>query len=313
MLFALAPLLLSACSQTFEPSNNAAQNPVTKATQNLLLKKGMRLSAPIFIRIYKKESELEIWKQKDDGLYYPFKSYPICNWSGKLGPKLKQGDKQAPEGFYRVSRGQMNPNSKFHLSFNLGYPNQFDRSLNRTGAHLMVHGDCKSSGCYAMTDALVEEIYALAREAFDGGQKSFEVHAYPFRMTTKNMEQYRNSRWIKFWRVLKKGYDEFEMTRIPPVIRVCERRYHVNPHFANINLQIDPSGPCPGKPGFRPLRKTPALTIAGQEKRKDPIEEVLRDTADDKATRDKGFDQLSLPDDLFSDDIGGNSLRNGVY
>ncbi len=168
-----AAFFLSACSQTFEPTSNAAKNPIPKATQELLIKKGMRISAPIFIRIYKKESELEIWKQKDDGLFYPFKSYPICNWSGKLGPKLKQGDKQAPEGFYRVSRGQMNPNSKFHLSFNLGYPNQYDRSLNRTGANLMVHGDCKSAGCYAMTDALVEEIYALAREAFDGGPKIF--------------------------------------------------------------------------------------------------------------------------------------------
>ena len=313
MLLALAPLFLSGCSQTFEPTNNAAQNPVPKATQELLLKKGMRLSAPIFIRIYKKESELEIWKQKEDGLFYPFKSYPICNWSGKLGPKLKQGDKQAPEGFYRVSKGAMNPNSQFHLSFNLGYPNQYDRSLRRTGAHLMVHGDCKSAGCYAMTDALMEEIYALVREAFDGGQKHFDVHAYPFRMTTKNMELHKRSRWIKFWRDLKKGHDEFEMTRIPPVVRVCERRYHVNPAFANVNFQIDPAGPCPGTPGFRPLRKAPTLTIAGQDKRRDPIQEVLRDTTDDEANRDRGFDQLSLPDDLFSDDISGGSLRNGVY
>lgn len=308
-----AALFLSACSQTFEPTSNAAKNPIPKATQELLLKKGMRISAPIFIRIYKKESELEIWKQKDDGLFYPFKSYPICNWSGKLGPKLKQGDKQAPEGFYRVSRGQMNPNSKFHLSFNLGYPNQYDRSLNRTGANLMVHGDCKSAGCYAMTDALVEEIYAIAREAFDGGQKSFDVHAYPFRMTTKNMEKHRRSRWIKFWRVLKTGYDEFEQTRIPPVVRVCERRYHVNPAFANVNFQINPAGPCPGSPGFRPMRRTPKLTIAGQEPKRDPIQEVLRDTTDESTNRDRGFDQLSLPDDLFSEDLGGSSLRNGVY
>ncbi len=146
-----------------------------------------------------------------------------------------------------------------------------------------------------------------------GGQKSFDVHAYPFRMTTKNMEKHNRSRWIKFWRVLKSGYDEFEQTRIPPVIRVCERRYHVNPAFANVNFQINPAGPCPGSPGFRPMRRTPKLTIAGQEKKRDPIQEVLRDTTDDRAERDKGFDQLSLPDDLFSDDLSGSSLRNGVY
>lgn len=306
------PLILSACSQTMEPSSNAAHNPISKATQELLVQKGMRLRSPIFIRIYKKESELEIWKQKDDGFFHRFKSYPICNWSGKLGPKLKQGDKQAPEGFYRVAKHQMNPNSKFHLSFNLGYPNAFDRSYKRTGANLMVHGDCRSAGCYAMTDALVEEIYAFAREAFAGGQKSFDVHAYPFRMTTKNMETHKRSKWIKFWRNLKKGHDDFEITRIPPKIKVCERRYHVNPAFANINYRINPAGPCPGSPGFRPLREAPKLTIAGQNKKRDLINEVLHDGNDDRSEKDKGFDRLSLPDDLFSDDLGG-SLRDGLY
>ena len=174
----VVPIVLGACSQAIETTTtkNAAKNPLPQATQDLLIKKGMRVGAPIFIRIYKKESELEVWKQKDDGLFYHFKSYPICNWSGKLGPKIKQGDKQAPEGFYRVSRGQMNPNSKFHLSFNLGYPNAYDRSYKRTGANLMVHGDCASIGCYAMGDRdhfwspmgnrPIEEIWALMAAAF---------------------------------------------------------------------------------------------------------------------------------------------------
>ena len=151
----------------------------------LLGKKGMDAHAPIFIRIFKEESELEVWKQRDDGRYYHFKTYPICNWSGELGPKLKQGDRQAPEGFYTVTREQMNPDSKYHLAMNLGYPNAYDRAHRRTGDFLMIHGKCKSAGCYAMTDALIEEIYAMARESFIGGQDSFQVHAFPFRMTRR--------------------------------------------------------------------------------------------------------------------------------
>lgn len=302
-------LFLVGCSQAMEPSSNAAGNPLPKATQELLIKKGMRLSSPIFIRIFKKESELEIWKQRDDGQFAYFKSYPICNWSGKLGPKISQGDKQAPEGFYRVSRGQMNPNSKFHLSFNLGYPNAYDRSYKRTGANLMVHGDCRSAGCYAMTDALVEEIYALAREAFEGGQQAFDVHAYPFRMTNKAMLEYKNNKWYKFWLDLKKGHDEFELTHIPPAIKVCERRYHVNPSFADIEYRIDPAGPCPGTPGFRPLRQAPNLTIAGTRKSIDPIDEAINDRQANNHPGEQPVDEypeaLSLPDDLFSDDLGG--------
>ena len=159
----------------------------------LLGKKGMDPQAPIFVRIFKEESELEIWKLRDDGRFYHFKTYPICNWSGELGPKIKQGDRQAPEGFYTVSREQMNPNSKYHLAFNLGYPNAYDQRARRTGEFLMIHGKCKSAGCYAMTDALIEEIYALARESFLGGNDSFEVHAFPFRMTEANMARYARS------------------------------------------------------------------------------------------------------------------------
>ena len=128
--------------------------------------------APIFVRIFKEESELEVWKQRDDGRFYHFKTYPICNWSGDLGPKVQQGDKQAPEGFYTVAKYQMNPNSQFHIAFNLGYPNAYDQAHSRTGDFLMVHGKCSSAGCYAMTDALIEEIYALARESFSGGQET---------------------------------------------------------------------------------------------------------------------------------------------
>jgi murein L,D-transpeptidase YafK len=215
------------------------------ATQVLLAKKGMTQEEPILVRIFKEESELEIWKQKSDGRYYHFKTYPICTWSGELGPKVVEGDKQAPEGFYTVTPGQMNPNSQFHLAFNLGYPNSYDKVNGRTGSALMVHGDCRSAGCFAMTDALIEEIYALAREAFRGGQEKFNVHVFPFRMTDANMKRHRKSKWYRFWKTLKVGYDDFELSRIPPKVTVCSRQYLVNAEFLGHVARPDPASTCP--------------------------------------------------------------------
>lgn len=237
-----AACVLAACSSA-PPSLTAAQQPLGKETLALLARKGMDAQAPIFIRIFKEESELEVWKARDDGRFYHFKTYPICNWSGGLGPKLQQGDKQAPEGFYTIAKGQLNPNSQFHVAFNLGYPNAFDRSWGRTGDFIMVHGKCKSAGCYAMTDALIEEIYALAREAMAGGQESFQIHAYPFKMTEAKLAQHKSSQWHGFWQVLKQGYDHFEATRVPPNVAVCERKYVVNVRMPSTPL--DPGGRCP--------------------------------------------------------------------
>jgi murein L,D-transpeptidase YafK len=219
--------------------------PIPAAAQARLAKQGMKQDAPMLVRIFKEEAELEIWKQKDDERFHLFKTYPICNYSGALGPKLQQGDKQAPEGFYTVSPGRMNPNSSYHLSFNLGYPNRFDAAHGRTGAHLMVHGDCSSAGCYAMTDALIEEIYAIAREAFEGGQRRFHVHAFPFRMSDENMARHRDNRWYGFWQTLKAGYDAFEKTRVQPRIAVCEKRYLVNAEFLGDVARPDPKKACP--------------------------------------------------------------------
>ncbi len=256
---------LGGCSQLVEDDISPAKKQLSADARDLLFQKGMREESPIFIRIFKQESELEVWKAKEDGRFYHYKTYPICNWSGKLGPKLKQGDKQAPEGFYTVSARQLNPASKFHLSFNLGYPNAFDRAYNRTGDYLMVHGDCKSAGCYAMTDALIEEIYALVREALQGGQKRFHVHAFPFRMTAENMKKYRRHKWAAFWRNLKQGYDEFERTRIPPKIDVCERRYLVNAVFLDHAGPLDARGACPPyqrmTPGALPATLRPSRDV----------------------------------------------------
>ena len=253
----VAACLLAACSGN-APTILAAEQPLSKDTMSMLGRKGMDTGAPIFVRIFKEESELELWKARDDGRFYHFKTYPICNWSGNVGPKTALGDRQAPEGFYRVSDTQMNPNSQYYLAFNLGYPNAYDRSWQRTGDALMVHGKCKSVGCYAMTDALMEEIYALAREAMKGGQKGFEVHAFPFRMTEENMARYRGNQNIAFWKTLKQGYDFFEKYRIPPTVAVCERRYVVNVKLPS-NASVRPDGMCPRftRPTFEPFVPKP--------------------------------------------------------
>lgn len=254
----LCAVALTACSSVpalLPPS----EQPLAPETVALIGQKGMTTGAPIFIRIFKEESELEVWKMRDDSRFYHFKTYPICNWSGALGPKLKEGDKQAPEGFYTVSQHQMNPNSKYYLAFNLGFPNAYDRAHGRTGRALMVHGDCKSAGCYAMTDALAEEIYALARDAFRGGQQTFEVHAYPFRMTQEKLDRFKKHRWYSFWKTMKEGYDFFEAHRVPPAIAICEKRYVVNALYEP-GMRLNPAGRCPrfNRPQLAPFSPRPS-------------------------------------------------------
>lgn len=205
-------------------SREAVQR-VSPRLRPLLEGKGLRLGSPIFIRIFKQEQELELWGQGRDGRFTLFSSYPICYFSGNLGPKLRVGDRQSPEGFYTVPAGALNPNSDYHLSFNLGYPNAFDRSHGRTGSLLMVHGDCRSVGCYAMTDPLIEEIYTLADAALRKGQPAFQVHIFPFRMEAETLARQRQSPWYDFWVNLKEGYDLFERDRIPPAVGVRDRRY----------------------------------------------------------------------------------------
>ena len=180
----------------------------------------------VFLRIFKEESLLEVWIGTE-AKFEHLKDYTICAYSGDLGPKLKEGDRQAPEGFYKVKKYQLNPDSKFHLSFNLGYPNQYDRAHNRTGSFLMVHGNCVSDGCYAMTDARIEEIYALVEGALQKGQKYVQVHAYPFHMTDENMALYSDNEWYDFWTNLKEGYDYFEAESLPPHVKVENKQYTI--------------------------------------------------------------------------------------
>jgi murein L,D-transpeptidase YafK len=189
---------------------------------------GFTAGAPVFIRIFKEDHELELWMKKGDG-FALFATYPVCTFSGGLGPKLVEGDRQAPEGFYTVGRGQMNAQSKFRKSFNLGYPNAFDAAHGRTGSALMVHGRCSSIGCYAMTDPAIDEIWALTDAALSGGQERFSVQVFPFRMTSLRLRMHSGSSWMPFWMDLKQGYDLFETSHVPPRAGVCRGKYVVEP------------------------------------------------------------------------------------
>ncbi|QFI74009.1 hypothetical protein F8237_17325 [Bradyrhizobium betae] len=222
-----ASVLLAGCDtdQVSLANNAKANQPVPPKLLAAMVEKDMDLQSPILVRLFKQEAELEVWKQARNGQFALLKTYPICRWSGDLGPKVREGDRQAPEGFYSINPSQMNPQSAYYLSFNTGYPNAFDKALGRTGSQLMVHGDCSSRGCYAMTDEQIAEIYSLGRESFFGGQKAFQLQAYPFKMTPVNMARHRTNPNMPFWKMIKEGYDHFEVTRQEPKVDFCEKKY----------------------------------------------------------------------------------------
>ena len=224
-----------------------AMKELSPQTLALLEKKHMPKDSPILVRIFKEESELEVWKQDTTGRFQILKVYPICRWSGDLGPKVYEGDRQAPEGFYSITPDLMNPNSNYYLAINTGFPNSYDKANGRTGALLMIHGDCSSRGCYAMTDEQIGEIYSLARESFLGGQHSFQIQAYPFRMTPLNMARHRTNPNMAFWKMIKEGNDHFEVTHLEPRVDVCNRHYVFDAQAANSSKSVvfNPTGPCP--------------------------------------------------------------------
>jgi murein L,D-transpeptidase YafK len=243
-----AAIALGGCNTDGTSLSGRSLQPLSEKTLAEIEKKNMTKDSPILVRIFKEEAELEVWKEDRTGQFALLKSFPICRWSGDLGPKIKEGDRQAPEGFYTITPGQMNPNSQYFLAINTGFPNAYDKANGRTGDFLMIHGDCSSRGCYAMTDEQISEIYALGRESFFGGQRAFQVQAFPFKMTPVNMAKHRNNPNMPFWKMIKEGYDHFEVTRHEPKVDVCERRYvfdAVPAANSSAPLNFSPRGPCP--------------------------------------------------------------------
>lgn len=217
-------IAMSACSQ---PANHRAQEVRDRAGEKLsqqVVEKGFTPGSHVYLRVFKEEEILECWMKKG-ARYELFKAWPICRYSGNIGPKLKEGDGQAPEGCYEVGPAAMNPESRYHLSFNLGFPNAYDQALGRTGSFLMVHGDCVSIGCYAMTDPVIEEIYLLMEDAFAAGQKKIQVDCFPFRLNEQALKKHEDSPWHAFWVNLAEGYQIFETHRLPPRATLKNNRY----------------------------------------------------------------------------------------
>jgi len=234
---------IAGCDDSYlDQSSARSQQPISGAVLAKMEALDTTPSSPTVIRTYKKEAELEIWKMKSNGEYALLKTYPMCRWSGQLGPKKREGDMQVPEGFYSIAPGQMNPNSHYYLAFNVGYPNAYDRAYGRTGGNVMVHGVCSSAGCFSMTDEQVADIYAIARDSFAGGQREIQLQSYPFHMTAENMAKFRLDPNIDFWKNLKDGSDHFEVTKNEPSVLVCGKHYVFD---ATTKDQVSGSEPCP--------------------------------------------------------------------
>jgi murein L,D-transpeptidase YafK len=232
-IYILMEIFLASALVAQIPSSKRSKEAIARVTPGIgkeMEEKSLNYGAQVFLRIFKESKELEVWLKKGKAFEH-FKTYSICTYGSEgLGPKVQQGDGKAPEGFYLITPKSMNPVSNFHLALNLGYPNAYDRAHKRTGSSLMIHGDCVSIGCYAMTDEKIEEIYSLVDAAFRNGQASIQIHIFPFRMTDKNISNHANSKWISFWENLKDGFDYFEQKHIPPDIKVENKRY-INADF----------------------------------------------------------------------------------
>src|SRR6478672_11297176 len=211
--------LLAACQETPSMSGGPrAYQPIPPQTLALMTEKGTTKQSPMLIRTYKKEAEFEIWKMRSDGKYALLKTYPMCRWSGQLGPKVKEGDRQVPEGFYAITPGQMNPNSAYYLSFNVGYPNAYH-------------------------------------------------------MNAENFAKHRADPNIEFWKQLKEGADNFEVTKAEPKVGVCGRHYVFNetPENPGQRLEADAASP--------PLKPNTEIATLVKEKQQQDEQKIAELTA----------------------------------
>ncbi|WP_407049575.1 L,D-transpeptidase family protein [Methyloraptor flagellatus] len=317
VLLATVGLGLASCQDEVMQASLGIKHlrPLSPEIVKLMNEKGMRKDDPILIRIFKEESTLEVWKRDKTGRYAFLKDYRICAWGGTVGPKIKQGDKQSPEGFYMVTPGRMNPNSAYYLSFDIGFPNAFDRVYGRTGTDIMVHGACSSAGCFAMTDAQVAEIYALARDALAGGQKAFQVQSFPFRMTAQNMAKHRNNPNMAFWRNIKKGYDHFEVSRLEPKVDVCDRRYVFDAQPKDpVASTFNPAAACPAYDVPQQI----ASLVAEKEKKDDEQYKIVvaeldeKDRASATAELERKLEKSKPPQPSMIASIFGNDAKTAA-
>ncbi len=184
----------------------------------------------VYVRSFKFDKQLEVWVKGDKKEQYKlFKSYKVCMQSGSIGPKRFEGDFQVPEGFYHIN--EFNPNSNYHLSLGINYPNASDKILSdaeKPGSAIYIHGNCVSTGCLAITDKSIEELYVLTSYAKDAGQEFIPVHIYPVKYNQKKSDEYlqeavkANPNLEKFSASIKQVFDYFEAKKNLPIILVNE-------------------------------------------------------------------------------------------
>jgi murein L,D-transpeptidase YafK len=210
--------------------------------------KGLKLGAPVFIRVYKQTSEMELWVEKG-ARFVLFKTYGICRWSGGLGPKYYEGDRQSPEGLYRITPADLIVNARWDRAMNINYPNSFDVINGRSGSGILIHGKCGSIGCFAIQDRNVEEVYGAVRAALEGGQAYIPVLSLPFRFADLAPSREDTRQMSEFWADLRRADLLFERDRLPPAAWICDGRYYFadrrgDSHRHTVHL-----------PGCTPLRK----------------------------------------------------------
>lgn len=211
-------------TQTAQILPAAEDDQPQSALEMELEARGFELGAPAFLRVFKSDSILEVWMLKA-GRFELFKRYPVCKWSGQLGPKLAEGDRQSPEGVYFITGGDLRVNARWHRAMNVGFPNARDRALGLTGSGILIHGKCSSIGCFALTDDIVEDVYDVVESALEAGQPRVGVHVFPFALTRERLNAKADEEWSGFWRELKRGHDLFLRDRLPPRTFVCAGQY----------------------------------------------------------------------------------------
>jgi murein L,D-transpeptidase YafK len=188
-------------------------------------KRGLKLGSPVFIRVYKQTSEMELWVEKGSR-YVLFKTFGICRWSGRLGPKYYEGDRQSPEGLYRITSRDLIVNARWDRAMNINYPNSFDVMNGRGGSSILIHGKCGSIGCFAIQDRNVEEVYAAVRAALEGGQAYIPVLSLPFRFSSLAPSRQDTLQMNEFWADLRRADLLFDRDRLPPSAWICDGRYY---------------------------------------------------------------------------------------
>ncbi len=258
-VWAQLAVFLSA-SAAFSPvlANQPALSGPSSGLAEAFSRKHLKLGSPVLIRIYKQSSELELWVLRGPR-FVLLNVYPICRWSGRLGPKLQAGDRQSPEGVYTITAAGLIVNDRWHRAMNINYPNRYDRVNSRTGSGILIHGRCRSIGCFALSDANVEEVYEAVRSALAAGQRQVQVVALPLRFRNKSVEAPPDL--PGFWQDLSREEALFHRDRVPAPAWLCGGRYVFEDRLAHGGKTM-PESSLDCSPLNRPVSPAEAAAMA---------------------------------------------------